>query len=106
MKTLKVATFNVNGIGTRLPHLLQWLERESPDIVCLQELKAIDTKFPAGELHAAGYKCLWKGQRSWNGVAVLVKGADPVPLRRELPGDAADDQSRYLEVAALGLIVV
>lgn len=106
MKTLKVATFNVNGVGTRLPHLLQWLERESPDVACLQELKAIDTKFPAGEIQALGYRSAWKGQRSWNGVAVLVKDADPVVIRRELPGDPADDQSRYLEVAALGLIVI
>jgi exodeoxyribonuclease III len=105
MKTLKVASFNVNGIGTRLPHLLQWLAREAPDIACLQELKALDTAFPIVKIREAGYGALWHGQRSWNGVAILAKGADPIEVRRRLPGDPADDHSRYLEAAAHGVLV-
>jgi len=104
-KTLKIATFNVNGIRTRLPHLLQWLAKEKPDVACLQELKASDDGFPVEAIHDAGYGALWIGQRSWNGVAVLTRDAEPVEVRRALPGDRADDQSRYLEVAAHGVIV-
>ncbi|MBC7989743.1 MAG: exodeoxyribonuclease III [Luteimonas sp.] len=104
-KTLKIATFNVNGIRTRLPHLLQWLAKEQPDVACLQELKAADDGFPVDEIHGAGYGALWVGQRAWNGVAVLTRDADPVEIRRALPGDRADEQSRYLEVAAHGVIV-
>jgi exodeoxyribonuclease-3 len=105
LTTLKLATFNVNGIRPRLPNLLQWLERESPDVVCLQELKALDSQFPAAEIRAAGYGALWQGQRSWNGVAILARGGDPVEIRRGLPGDPADEQSRYIEAAAHGVIV-
>jgi exodeoxyribonuclease-3 len=104
-KTLKIATYNVNGIRSRLPHLLAWLEKEKPDIACLQELKAVDEGFPIAEIHAAGYGALWKGQRSWNGVAVLARGVDPVESRRVLPGDAKDDHSRYLEAMAHGVLV-
>ena len=105
MSTLKIATFNVNGIKSRLPHLLQWLERESPDIVCLQELKALDEGFPILDIRKAGYGAIWHGQRSWNGVAILAKEADPIEVRRGLPGDPADDHSRYLEAAVDGMIV-
>ncbi len=93
----------MNGIRSRLPHLLQWLEKESPDVACLQELKALD--FPIAEIRAAGYGAIWHGQRSWNGVAILAKGADPIETRRGLPGDPGDDQSRYLEAAVDGLVV-
>lgn len=102
---MKIATFNVNGIKTRLPHLLQWLQREQPDVACLQELKAVDEGFPRAEIERAGYQALWRGQRSWNGVAILARGVEPVPVRRELPGDPADDHSRYLEAAVDGVIV-
>jgi exodeoxyribonuclease-3 len=102
---LKLATFNINGIRSRLPRLLEWLERESPDIVCLQELKAIDGSFPAAEIRAAGYGALWHGQKSWNGVAILAKDAEPIESRRGLPGDAADVQSRYIEAAVDGIVV-
>jgi exodeoxyribonuclease III len=105
MKTIKIATFNVNGIGTRLPHLLQWLEKEQPDVACLQELKAVDTKFPQLDLRNAGYGAIWHGQQSWNGVAILAKGAKPVQTHRGLPGDPGDTQSRYLEAAAHGIVV-
>ena len=106
MDTLKIATFNVNGIKTRLPHLLQWLEREQPDVACLQELKALDTAFPVLDLRAAGYEAIWHGQRSWNGVAILSRGDKPIEVRRGLPGDPADDHSRYLEAAVEGILVV
>ena len=102
---MRIATFNVNGIKTRLPNLLQWLEREQPDIACLQELKALDGMFPHAALREAGYQSLWKGQRAWNGVAILVHGIEPVEIRRELPGDPSDDSSRYLEATVDGLTV-
>lgn len=104
-KTLKLATFNINGIGTRLPHLLAWLEKEQPDIVALQELKAMDAAFPAAELEAAGYGAIWQGQRAWNGVALLARGGVPVESRRGLPGDPDDEQSRYIEAAVHGIVV-
>jgi exodeoxyribonuclease III len=104
-KRLKIATFNVNGVRSRLPHLLTWLDKEKPDIACLQELKAIDEGFPIAEIHDAGYGALWKGQRSWNGVAVLARDVDPVMSRDVLPGDPGDDHSRYLEVVVHGIVV-
>jgi exodeoxyribonuclease-3 len=106
MDTLKIATFNVNGIKSRLPHLLQWLEREQPDIACLQELKALDTAFPVLDLRAVGYEAIWHGQRSWNGVAILSRGEKPIEVRKGLPGDPSDDHSRYLEAAVEGILVV
>ncbi len=104
-KTLSLATFNINGIRSRLPHLLQWLEREQPDIVCLQELKAADAAFPRAEIAAAGYGSIHRGESSWNGVAILARGTEPVEARRALPGDARDVQSRYLEAAVQGVVV-
>jgi exodeoxyribonuclease III len=104
-KTLKLATFNVNGVGTRLPHLLAWLAREKPDVVALQELKAVDAAFPAAELERAGYGAIWQGEHRWNGVALLARGDTPVESRRRLPGDPADRQSRYLEAAVHGIVV-
>lgn len=102
---MKIATFNVNGIKTRLPNLLAWLERERPDVACLQELKALDSAFPEAALRDAGYHALWQGQRSWNGVAILSRGAKPVAIRRELPGDSGDEHARYLEAQIDGLVV-
>ncbi|HYC55360.1 MAG TPA: exodeoxyribonuclease III [Candidatus Binatia bacterium] len=104
-KQLKIATFNVNGVKSRLGHLLQWLEKQEPDIVCLQELKAVDEGFPAGAIRDAGYGALWHGQRSWNGVAILARGADLVERQRGMPGDDGDVQSRYLEATAHGIVV-
>lgn len=104
-KTLRIATFNVNGIGTRLPHLLAWLDRTSPDVVALQELKATDAAFPADALEQAGYGVLWLGEARWNGVALLARDAVPVESRRRLPGEPADVQSRYLEAAVHGIVV-
>ena len=102
---MKIATFNVNGITSRLPRLLEWLEKESPDIVCLQELKALDTGFPSVPIRAAGYGAIWHGQRSWNGVAILAKGEEPVEIRRGLPGDPDDTHSRYIEAEVKGIYV-
>jgi len=102
---MKIATFNVNGIKSRLPQLLVWLEKEAPDVACLQELKALDGVFPQQVLREVGYEALWKGQRSWNGVAILARGQAPLEIRRELPGDPADEQSRYLEAAVDGVVV-
>jgi exodeoxyribonuclease-3 len=102
---VKIATFNVNGITSRLPHLLEWLSKEAPDVVCLQELKTLDTAFPIAALEASGYGAVWRGQRSWNGVAILAKGQTPVLIRRALPGDDSDDQSRYLEANVGGIVV-
>ena len=100
-----LATFNVNGIKSRLDKLLDWLERESPDIVCLQELKAEDHGFPRKALREAGYGAVFVGQKSWNGVAILAKDADPIEVRRALPGDDKDTQGRYIEAAVDGLLV-
>ncbi|HXR87584.1 MAG TPA: exodeoxyribonuclease III [Stellaceae bacterium] len=102
---MKIATFNVNGVNGRLPVLLRWLKEAAPDIACLQELKAPDEKFPLAAIKKAGYGAIWHGQKSWNGVAILVRGADPVERRRGLPGDPADIHSRYIE-AGIGDLVV
>ena len=100
---MRIATFNVNGIGSRLQALVAWLERESPDVACLQELKAPDEAFPELALQAAGYGCVWHGQRSWNGVAILARGKKPHEIRRGLPGDPDDTQSRYIEAEVDGV---
>lgn len=103
--TLRVVTYNVNGVGARLPNLLKWLEQSAPDIVCLQELKAPQDRFPQAELRERGYEAIWHGQKSWNGVAILAKGAAPVEVRRVLPGDPEDEHSRYIEATVRGLTV-
>jgi exodeoxyribonuclease-3 len=98
-----IATFNVNGITSRLPALLAWLEEKQPDVACLQELKAPQEKFPEQAIKDAGYHAIWHGQKSWNGVAILTRGEPAVELRRGLPGDDADEQSRYVEAAYRGI---
>jgi exodeoxyribonuclease-3 len=102
---MRVATFNVNGIGSRLPALLQWLEETQPDVACLQELKAPQEKFPEAEIRAAGYGAIWHGQKSWNGVAILARGTDPQEIKRGLEGDPTDEQSRYIEATVNGVHV-
>ncbi len=94
---MKIATYNVNGINGRLPVLLHWLEEAAPDIVCLQELKSPQEKFPLPAIEAAGYGAIWHGQKSWNGVAILARGSEPLETRRGLPGDPNDSHSRYIE---------
>jgi exodeoxyribonuclease-3 len=102
---VKIATFNVNGIRSRLVNLLEWLEREKPDVACLQELKAPDEAFPAIALESAGYKAIWHGQKSWNGVAILARGVKPVETRRGLPDNSEDTHSRYIEGTVNGVLI-
>ncbi|QYE33722.1 exodeoxyribonuclease III [Polymorphobacter sp. PAMC 29334] len=99
---MKIATFNINGIGARLPRLLDWLAEATPDVVCLQEIKTVDEKFPVAEIAAAGYRSLVHGQKGFNGVAILSR-AEAVETKRGLDGDPADDHSRYLEAEVEGV---
>lgn len=102
---MKIATFNVNGVNGRLPGLLEWLAKESPEVACLQELKAPDAGFPLGAIQQAGYHAVWHGQVSFNGVAILAKGERPVEIQRGLPGDPNDSHSRYIEAEVNGIII-
>jgi len=103
---MKIATFNINSIRGRLPRLLEWVAEAHPDVVCLQELRIFDDEFPLATIRDAGYGVVWKGQKPrYNGVAILARGADPVEVRRELPGDSKDFQARYLEAAVNGILV-
>jgi exodeoxyribonuclease III len=102
---VRIATYNVNGVNGRLPVLLRWLEATRPDIVCLQELKSPDEKFPAAAIAEAGYEAVWHGQKSWNGVAILSRVGGIHETRRGLPGNPNDSHSRYLEAAVGGIIV-
>ncbi len=102
---MKIATFNINNINRRLSNLLAWLDLAKPDVVCLQELKAADQEFPIAAIESAGYSAAWRGQRTWNGVAILARGSEPVVTHRTLPGDANDAQSRYLEAAIDGVLI-
>lgn len=102
---MKIATFNVNGVNGRLPVLLRWLDEARPDIACLQELKAPDEKFPIGPIRQAGYGAVWHGQKSWNGVAILARGTEPIATMRGLPGDPDDSHSRYIEAAVGGILI-
>ena len=89
---MKIATFNINNVRKRLPNLLAWLRVAKPDVVCLQELKSTDDEFPAETLLKAGYHSVWRGQQTWNGVAILTRGAEPIVTRTSLPGDPTDTQ--------------
>ncbi len=102
---MKLATFNINGVNGRLPLLLAWLKTSAPDVVCLQELKAPDERFPVKALEDAGYGAIWHGQKSWNGVAILARGHEPVETRKGLPGEPGDTHSRYIEAAVNGVLV-
>jgi exodeoxyribonuclease-3 len=102
---MRVATWNINNINKRLPLLLSWLDVTKPDAVALQELKSTDAQFPRAEIEASGYQCLCVGQKSWNGVALLSRDAQPIEIRRSLPGDNADGQARYLEAAINGMVI-
>ncbi|MGI8894804.1 MAG: exodeoxyribonuclease III [Casimicrobiaceae bacterium] len=102
---MKIATYNVNGVNGRPTRLLEWFGETKPDVVCLQESKTDDSKFPARAIEDAGYGAVWHGQRSHHGVAVLAKGETPVERRRGLPGDESDKQSRYLETEVKEIIV-
>lgn len=103
--TLRIASYNINGINTRLEILLGWLREFAPDIACLQELKCTDEAFPVAAIQAAGYEAIWHGQPRWNGVAILSKCGTPVETRRGLPDDPDTSQSRYIEAAVAGLLI-
>jgi len=102
-RSLKIATFNVNGVKGRLPRLLEWLAEAKPDVACLQEIKTGDATFPASAIEDAGYHAIWHGQRSHHGVAILARGVTPVEVRRGLPGEPKDVAARYLEADLHGL---
>jgi exodeoxyribonuclease-3 len=100
-----LATFNINNVNRRLPNLIEWLGERKPDVACLQELKADQNSFPVDELARAGYRAVWQGQRTWNGVAILARGTDPILTRTALPGDPGDTQARYIEAAVNGILI-
>ena len=102
---MKVATFNINDINKRLKNLLDWLSKAEPDVVCLQELKAEQNAFPADRLRAVGYEAVWRGERTWNGVAILARDRAPVLTRSSLPGEPNDHQGRYIEAAVNGVLI-
>lgn len=102
---MKIVTYNVNGIRARLPRLIEWLEEQQPDAVCLQELKCDDDNFPISDIKAAGYGAVWHGQKGFNGVAILAKGADPELRRMGLPGDPDDTHSRYIEAVVNDVVI-
>ncbi len=102
---MKIATFNINNVNRRLPNLLSWLQAARPDVVCLQELKSADRDFPQEALLGAGYHGVWRGEPTWNGVAILARDTEPVVTRRSLPGDPGDKQSRYIEAAVNGILI-
>ena len=102
---MKIATYNINGIKARLPRLLEWLEETRPAVACLQEIKTQDEGFPAADFEAIGYSAIWHGQKSFNGVAILAKGTQPVEAQRTLPGDPEDEHARYLEADVFGIRV-
>ena len=104
-RQMKIATYNVNGVNGHLPVLLRWLEESKPDVVCLQELKAPQEKFPENAIRDIGYDAIWHGQKSWNGVAILSRVGKPLEVRRALPGDPDDTHSRYIEAAINGIVV-
>lgn len=102
---MKIATYNVNGVNGRLPVLLKWLGETNPDVVCLQELKAPEEKFPLHAIKDVGYHAIWHGQKSWNGVAILSKNIIPKEICRVLPGDPEDLHSRYIEAEIDGITI-
>ena len=102
---MRIATWNVNSVNARLETALRWLEEVRPDVVCLQELKATDGEFPASAIQRAGYRAVWQGERSWNGVAILTRECNPVLTRSTLPGNPLDSQARYIEAAVNGVLI-
>jgi exodeoxyribonuclease-3 len=102
---MKISTFNINNVNRRLPNLLRWLRAAKPDVVTLQELKSPDNDFPISAINKAGYGAVWRGQKTWNGVAILARNVEPVLIRTELPGDRDDNEARYIEAAVNGIII-
>jgi exodeoxyribonuclease-3 len=104
-RRLRIASYNINGVTTRLEVLLRWLDRFRPDVAALQELKTVDEKFPAEAIAELGYSSIWHGQQRWNGVAILSRIGEPVETCRGLPGDPDDSHSRYIEAAVGGILI-
>ena len=102
---MKLVTYNLNGIRARLPRLLEYLDREKPDILCLQELKCADDALPIADIEGAGYHAVWHGQKGFNGVAILSRSGEPILRQIGLPSDPDDSHSRYIEAEVDGLIV-
>lgn len=100
---MKIATYNVNGIRSRLPRLIEWLDETKPDVVCLQELKSAEENLPVADISAAGYGAVWHGQKGFNGVAILARGQDPVEVHRGLEDEPEDEHSRYIEADVNGV---
>jgi len=105
MQAMKIATYNINGVNGHLAVLTRWLLEAQPDVVCLQELKAPQDKFPEKALADIGYQAIWHGQKSWNGVAILSRVGEPIEVRKTLPGDPTDEHSRYIEAAVNGVLI-
>ena len=102
---MKIATYNINGINGRLTNLLRWLSETEPDVVCLQELKCENHKFPEQALLDIGYYAIWEGQKSWNGVAILSRYGEIKETRRGLAGEPEDTHSRYIEAFINGVVI-
>ncbi|MEO7241572.1 MAG: exodeoxyribonuclease III [Variovorax sp.] len=102
---MRIATYNINDVRKRLEPLRAWLEVTAPDVVCLQELKCTASQFPWDAIRAMGYEAVVHGEKTWNGVAILAKGAQPLETRRGLPGAPDDKQARYMEAAINGILV-
>jgi exodeoxyribonuclease III len=102
---MKIASFNINNVNKRLANLIAWLRMAKPDVACLQELKAADREFPRAAIEKAGYGAVWRGEKSWNGVAILARDCELILTREELPGDAGDAQARYIEAAVRGVLI-
>ena len=101
---MKIATWNVNSLKVRLPHVLDWLAARQPDVLCLQETKTEDRGFPFGELEAAGYRAIHNGQKTYNGVAILSR-SEPADVQRDIPG-FADEQKRVVVATVNGVRIV
>jgi exodeoxyribonuclease III len=102
---MKIANFNVDGTNGRLAVLLRWLAQAKPDVICLWELKTVQETVSESAIRQAGYGAVWAGQKRWNGVALLARDTDPVEIRRGLPGDPDDLQSRCIEAAVGGILI-
>lgn len=102
---MKIASWNVNSLRVRLEHLAGWLAEASPDVVCLQETKVTDELFPREEIEAAGYRAVFAGQKTYNGVAILAR-EEPELLVAALPGDDESAQKRFLAARVGGVTVV
>src|SRR5687768_13241659 len=102
---MRIVTYNLNGIRARLPRLIEYLDEQKPEVVCLQEIKCDDDAFPIGDIQGTGYRAIWHGQKGFNGVAILARDAEPTLRRMGLPGDPDDTHSRYIEAEIDGVIV-